>query len=568
MHDGPRQEVERRDSLGLGLLYAVAGGSYPVWWMLAPDTDNPFWPWLAIGAAYLGIGLYVTRAGRHPPAIVLAAPTVAVTMHLQALFWRNPREPFFAVAAVMSVVATIPVLRGTRVRVAYSILVLGVSGAQLAMGSGGTGFLGVGLAWMFVLLGRQVATQEKAVARLNEARIELAHERSERMRLEQELQTAQRMDSLGRLAGAFSHEFNNQLMAIRIHADLLDRSLPMQAPQRSDVAQIQRTTTSAADLTSRLLAFSRPNRTKEGPADVGAALRQNLVTLRHLVSEQVAVALESPDAPIHAPVGAKQLAQILLNLALNARDAMPEGGSLRLSVARIPRASVELPIDIKGETLVRLTVSDTGAGMDESVRDRLFEPFFTTKGGRGNSGLGLSVVYGLVKDTGGHIRVTSQPGEGARFDIFWPLASSAAPEEASEKRGAAFATRRARVLLVEDQAALRDGLTRWLGDQGFAVVACESAEEALSRANDVDVIASDVLLPGMDGIELLGRLRRAAPALPAVLFSGHVDHLATPGRELPDGVKFLEKPFAPEALLATIESLVRAARAIRPARLH
>jgi len=565
---GPKQAVERRDSLGLGLLYAVAGGSYPVWWMLAPDAVNPFWPWLAIGTAYLAIGLHVTRSGRHPPSIVLAAPTVAVTMHLQTLFWRNPSEPFFAVAAVMSVVATIPVLVGTRVRIAYSILVLGVSGAQLAMGSGGTGFLGVGLAWMFVLLGRQVATQEKAVARLNEARIELAHERSERIRLEQELQTAQRMDSLGRLAGAFSHEFNNQLMAIRIHADLLERSLPRQAPQRGDVAQIQRTTTSAAELTSQLLAFSRPNRTNEEPADVGAVLRQNLVTLRHLVSEQVAVGLEAPDAPLHAPVGAKQLAQILLNLALNARDAMPEGGSLRLSVARIPRASVELPIDIPAESLVRLTVSDTGAGMEESVRDRLFEPFFTTKTGRGNSGLGLSVVYGLVKETGGHIRVTSEPGRGARFDIFWPLVSAAVPEVASEMSAALFAPRRARVLLVEDQAALRDGLTRWLGDQGFAVVSCESAEEALNRANDVDVIASDVVLPGMDGIELLGRLRRAAPALPAVLFSGHVDHLAARRREIPDGVRFLEKPFAPEALLSMIESLVRGARAARPSAVH
>jgi signal transduction histidine kinase/CheY-like chemotaxis protein len=564
----PNQAVERRDSLGLGLLYAVAGGSYPVWWMLAPDAGNPFWPWLAIGTAYLAIGLHVIRSGRHPPSIVLAAPTVVVTMHLQALFWRNPSEPFFAVAAVMSVVATIPVLMGTRVRVAYSILVLGVSAAQLAMGSGGTGFLGVGLAWMFVLLGRQVSTQEKAVARLNEARIELAHERSERIRLEQELQTAQRMDSLGRLAGAFSHEFNNQLMAIRIHADLLERSLPPQAPQRGDVAQIQRTTTSAADLTSRLLAFSRPNRTNEEPADVGAVLRQNLVTLRHLVSEQVAVSLEVPDAPLHAPVGAKQLAQILLNLALNARDAMPEGGSLRLSVARIPRASVELPIDIPAESLVRLTVSDTGAGMDESVRDRLFEPFFTTKTGRGNSGLGLSVVYGLVKDTGGHIRVTSEAGKGARFDIFWPLVPAALPEAVSEKSDVAYAPPRARVLLVEDQAVLRDGLSRWLGDQGYAVVSCESAEEALNCANDVDVIASDVVLPGMDGIELLGRLRRAAPALPAVLFSGHVDHLAARRREIPAGVRFLEKPFAPEALLAMLEALIRGARAVRPAALH
>jgi CheY-like chemotaxis protein len=166
-------------------------------------------------------------------------------------------------------------------------------------------------------------------------------------------------------------------------------------------------------------------------------------------------------------------------------------------------------------------------------------------------------VYGHVKETGGHIRVTSELGQGARFDIYWPTAQPAANPVLAGVIPHPV-PHRARILLVEDQAALRDGLARWLGDQGYAVVPCESAEEALTRANGVDVIASDVVLRGMDGIELLGRLRRAAPALPAVLFSGHLDHLAVRRRELPDGVRFLEKPFAPEALLTTLEALVEA----------
>jgi signal transduction histidine kinase/CheY-like chemotaxis protein len=461
----------------------------------------------------------------------------------------------------MIVLSAVPLLYDRSVLGVYSAFVLVSCALQFWYGAEATAFLAVGVAWMTLFAGGWARSQAKTADRLRETRTELAHERSERRRLESELGVAQRMDSLGRLAGAFSHEFNNQLMAIRIHADLLARSLAPDAPQRRDVAQIQQTTSAAADLTARLLAFSRPNRTREEPADLCAALRQNLVTLRHLMAENTPVALAVPEEPVVAPVGAKQLGQILLNLALNARDAMPRGGSLRLEVARIPRRSVELPVDMPGDELARLTVSDSGAGMGPDVLDRLYEPFFTTKSDRGNSGLGLSVVYGLVKDTGGHIRVTSEPDAGARFDIYWPLATPAA-HTARAAPAAHKAPPRARVLLVEDQAVLREGLTRWLGDQGYAVVPCESAEEALPRVGSVDVIASDVVLPGMDGIELLDRARRAAPELPAVLFSGHLDHLAARRRQIPDGVMFLEKPFAPEALQTTLEALV--GRRLRP----
>jgi signal transduction histidine kinase/CheY-like chemotaxis protein len=551
-----RHQDEAIETNRIGLLFAVAGGSYPIWWILAPAATNPYLPWLIVGVVYILLGFAVVRTERMPPSIVLTIPMTAVTLHQQTLFWLNPTEPYFAVASVMSVVATLPLIRSDRIRIGYSVLVLGVSVAHLIMGSGGTSFLGVGLAWLFVLLGGQAVTQERTFADLTVATKQLEHERSERQRLEHELQTAQRMDSLGRLAGAFSHEFNNQLMAIRIHADLLERGLPPNAPQRRDVAQIQQTTSAAADLTARLLAFSRPARTREEPAELGSVLRQNVVTLRHLMGPQTALTLDIPDETLHVPIGAKQLGQILLNLALNARDALPNGGSLRVSLTRVARSSVELPVEMASESLACLTISDSGVGMSAEVRDRLFEPFFTTKASTGSSGLGLSVVYGLVKDSGGHIRVTSEPGQGARFDIYWPLVAAPTAAHAAQPALAQPRLRRARVLLVEDQAALRDGLTRWLSDQGYVVISCESAEEALVRANDVDVIASDVVLRGMDGIELLGRLRRAAPALPAVLFSGQVDHLAATRRELPAGVRFLEKPFAPEALLSTLEALV------------
>ena len=496
-------------------------------------------------------------------------PTFATSAHLQTLFTLNPHEPFFAVAAVMSVLASVPMIRDGPVLVAYTIFVLVLCALQLWLGTGASTFLSIGLAWMLVLAGRQARAEANTAARLEETTSELAHERSERLRLQHELETAQRMDSLGRLAGAFSHEFNNQLMAIRIHTELLERSLPANAPQRADIDRIQETTTSAADLTARLLTFSRASRVREDPADVAAVVKKSIVTLRHLMSEKVPVAISAPAESCVAPVGARQLSQVLLNIALNARDAMPDGGALRVEVARLPRGAALLPIDIPAKTLIVLTIADDGVGMNAEVRDRLFEPFFTTKAETGNSGLGLSVVYGIVKETGGHIRVTSEPGAGARFDVFWPEIHASAAAR-SDPTFAALETgpQRARVLLVEDQPVLREGLTRWLGDHGYRVVSCESGEEALARANDVDVIASDVVLRGMDGIELLARLRRAAPRLPAVLFSGHLDHLAAKRREIPDGVRFLEKPFAPEALVTTLDALVEAARAGRESAMH
>ena len=519
-------------------------------------------------------GIRALRVPRFRDSDALFASSAVATAHLYALSFLHPAQPFYAAAAFMITVSSLLVIRSPLVFRGYSLFVALASVPPVITHGYGIGvFYFVGTLSVLIFANRSfaivIANEVRAASSLTEAREELAHEKSERIRLEAELRVAQRMDALGRLAGAFSHEFNNQLMAIRIHAELLENSLPAGAPQRADLDQIHATTSAAADLTARLLAFSRPSRGIDPPADLCAAVRSNVVTLRHLMTEKVPVTWSVPETSCRAPVGAKQLGQILLNLALNARDAMPLGGSLRIGVTRLPRGKVELPIEIPCETLSVLSVSDTGIGIAPDVRDRIFEPFFTTKAERGNSGLGLSVVYGIVKETGGHIRVTSEPGGGTRFDLYWPeLLAVGAEAAANAPPLADREPHRARVLLVEDQAVLRDGLTRWLGDQGFAVVSCESGEEALARANGVDVIASDVVLRGMDGIELLGRLRRNAPQLPAVLFSGHLDHLATQRRKIPEGVMFLEKPFAPEALVTTIDSLVEAARSEARAAVH
>jgi two-component system cell cycle sensor histidine kinase/response regulator CckA len=550
------------------------GGTYPIWWLLTPGGSiDPLWIWCALGLIFAVVGTALWRVRPAQISSWYHAPVFASGIHLNLLFVLNPHEPFYATAGVLTAVAALLVLQSGPELVGYAVMAIALAAVQLISGANAAPFFFGGTLSIVLLASRhlreQARVRAKAASDLNEAHIELAHERIERQRLEGELVVAQRMDSLGRLAGAFSHEFNNQLMAIRIHAELLENSLPSGAPQRRDLERIQATTSAAADLTARLLAFSRPTRGSEEPADLAAVVRQCVVTLRHLMTEKTSVAWSVSEGACKAPVGAKQLNQILLNLALNARDAMPLGGALRIDVSRKPRGAVELPIDIRCETLVVLTVSDSGTGIAPALRDRIFEPFFTTKGELGNSGLGLSIVYGIVKQTGGHIRVTSEPTKGTRFDLFWPEhVAAAADAPAIAPAIAAAEPHRARVLLVEDQAVLRDGLTRWLGARGFAVVSCESGEEALALANGIDVIASDVVLRGMDGIELLGRLRRRTPLLPAVLFSGHLDHLATQRRKIPEGVMFLEKPFAPEALVTTIDRLVEAARGGSPRAAH
>jgi signal transduction histidine kinase/ActR/RegA family two-component response regulator len=560
--------VSRTDaSRWFALMSLGAGAFYPAfWWVTPAGARDPLWPWVAIGCLYVVCSLLAIKRVHFAPVVWLSIPQFASTLQLHVLFAMNPQEPFYAAAGLLQIFSSLLFLQNLAPVFAYAWFALALSVVPVVAGGRRLGFYLAGVASLVFLANNSIrrAWTERRRSRddLASTRAELAHERSERQRLENELRTAQRMDALGRLAGAFAHEFNNQLMAIRIHTELLEKSIPSGAPQRADIDQIHNTTSAAADLTARLLTFSRPSREQEDPADVPAIVRQNLVTLRHLMTEHVPLSWRLPDRVHRAPVGAKQLSQVLLNLALNAKEAMSGSGTLRIEVTRIARGSALLPAAITGETLIVLTVSDTGPGMDEETRERIFEPFFTTKADRGNSGLGLSVVYGIVRETGGHIRVTSEPGRGARFDIYWPEVGevAAATELAAESTPEAR-PKRVRVLLVEDQAVLRVGLTRWLADSGYTVVACESGEEALTRANDVDVIASDVVLRGMDGIELLGRIRRAAPRLPAVLFSGHLDHLARERRAIPPGVTFLEKPFAPEALVSKLDELVDAARA-------
>jgi signal transduction histidine kinase len=285
--------------------------------------------------------------------------------------------------------------------------------------------------WLLVVSNRRFAkthaAQQAAASEfrrvLGETEQQLVREKTDRLRLEDELQVAQRMESVGWLTGSFAHEFINHLMAIRVYAEILDQSLPAEPALRKDLQAIQDATEGAASLTARLLVVAQDAERESGPADLRRIVADNLEILGRVVGPSVSVASRLDQETCPVPVSASRAKQVLLNLAFNARDAMPEGGALTVDVTRCPADAVELPESVAGDELVRLAVTDTGTGIHPQARPHIFDPFFSTRADSRHSGLGLSIVYGIVRESHGHIRVESEPGKGTRFEIYWPLVS-------------------------------------------------------------------------------------------------------------------------------------------------
>jgi PAS domain S-box-containing protein len=555
-----------RGSTGTAWVYLVGGASYPLWRGLAPsEALDPAWLWWAVGGCFAACGaLWLLRRDATPRSLLMLPPGL-VALHVHGLLAANPTLPFYSLAAAMAVVTTVLVLQATRQLVAYSLLVFALAGLLFALG-GGSGPLiyWVSLAWVLALTYRRVLRQrmERELADSLQRGLEerLAQETSKRRQLEEELHLAQHMESIGRLAGALAHEFNNQLMAIRIYAELMEREAP--SALCADLEKIKAATDQAADLTGQLVRFSRPRARRDEAVDLNAVVQERLPMLRHLMGEGVTTHCPPAAEPCWVPVARERVEQVLVNLALNARDAMPDGGSFTVTLGRQRRDEVELPAhlaDLEAEELVVLAVSDTGVGMDAATRARVFDPFFTTKRDRGRTGLGLFIVYGVANESGGHVRVASEPGRGTRFEIYWPAMPAVATARPAASQRESARPGHARVLLVEDQPDVRAGLLRWLRDAGYSVLEAETGEQALELADvpgaPLDVVATDVVLPGMDGIELIARLRERNLGLKAVAFSGHLDHWSRTGRVIPEGVPLLEKPFDPRRLIDEIARL-------------
>jgi PAS domain S-box-containing protein len=382
---------------------------------------------------------------------------------------------------------------------------------------------------------------------------------TEQKRLEEQLRQAQKMESLGRLAGGMAHDFNNLMTAVLGHASFAGASLPEGHEARAELEEIEQAALRAAELTRQLLAFARLQVLAPRIVDVSALVVSLDGLLRRLIGEDVELATSLGPEPACASLDPSQLEQVLVNLAVNARDAMPGGGRLELSTACVSvDETSKLPL--APGRYVRVSVRDTGHGIDAAAREHLFEPFFTTKAPGKGTGLGLATCYGIARQCGGHIAVESAPGAGARFDVYLPrVEGPASPPPDTQKgpppRGSET------VLLVEDEPPVRRVALRALRENGYRVIEAADGDEALARARrhpgPVHLLVTDVVMPRMGGIELARRLRALRPETRVIHVSGYVE----PSRWDVPGVSgaFLQKPFLPETLLRKVREVLDAA---------
>ena len=378
-------------------------------------------------------------------------------------------------------------------------------------------------------------------------------------RLEEQLRQSQKLESIGRLAGGVAHDFNNLLTVIMGGAAMLRESLAAgQAADPEDVEQIEEAAERARALTSQLLTFARKQLIAPVPLDLGAVARASERLLRRVIGEDVRLEVGTQDGlwPVLCDPG--QMEQLLLNLAANARDAMPRGGTLSIETrnAVLPAVAGGSPAE-----WVLLVVRDTGAGMSPEVLDRVFEPFFTTKEVGKGTGLGLATVHGIVVQNGGRVLVESHPGRGTTFEIRFPR-THAEPSPAPRPREARPARGHETVLVVEDDPRVRAVTVRALEGAGYQVLVAPDGPAALSvaaTAGALDLVVTDVVMPGMSGRAVVEALRARQAGLRALFVSGYPAEVIAQRGVLDDGIAFLPKPFTPDALVTRVRALLDAA---------
>ncbi|CAL93311.1 PAS-domain containing protein [Azoarcus olearius] len=370
---------------------------------------------------------------------------------------------------------------------------------------------------------------------------------------------AQKMEAVGQLTGGLAHDFNNLLTIIIGNLSALQTQLG-DGPGAEYVAPALQASRRGAELIKRLLSFSRRQPLEPSAVEVGALVQNMSHLLERSLSETITVRLALPAEPLHALVDPHQLENALLNLALNARDAMPEGGQLTITVTR---REIDLDIarlvEVPAGSYVQIDVTDTGSGIDPALLPRLFEPFFTTKPFGIGSGLGLSMVYGFVRQSGGNIRILSTPGEGTNVRFVLPMTQPAPPPSPeSAPAAAAPQLRSGPVLLVEDEPAVRQVIRMQLTALGYPVIEAENGVEALSlleNVEDIAILVSDTVMPGgIGGRELAARARRLRPDLPILLITGYASSSGNPTPP-PADIPVLRKPFDQAALAAALQNI-------------
>ncbi len=386
---------------------------------------------------------------------------------------------------------------------------------------------------------------------------------------EDELRQAQKMEAVGRLAGGVAHDFNNLLTAILGPVSMAQDHLPKEHPARAELDDIRTAALRAADLTRQLLTMSRQSTVSETVLDLSGVVSDTGRLLQRVIGERIELKLSPASSGCMVRADRAHLEQVILNLAVNARDAMPDGGRLTIETraVELDEGYAAQHPHVEAGPYALLAITDTGSGIDPAVLPHIFEPFYTTKEAGKGTGLGLATVHGIVRQAGGHVRVFSQAGRGTTFHIYLPLVEADAIVTGAASDRAPARGGRETILLVEDDDAVRGVAVRSLARLGYEVIEAADGHEALERfaqiRDRVRLVVTDVVMPGMSGGELAERIAAERPGLPVLFLSGYADEAVSRG-VIREGARFLRKPFTPDMLGDRVRALLDGATATTP----
>ncbi len=384
----------------------------------------------------------------------------------------------------------------------------------------------------------------------------------EQKRLEEQLRQAQKMEAIGQLAGGVAHDFNNLLCIINGYSDLVYGALRPDDPLRDLVDEIRKAGERSASLTRQLLAFSRKQVIAPKVLDLNSAVLDLEKMLRRVIGEDIDLATRLAPSLGSIKADPCQIEQVLLNMVVNARDAMPRGGKLTIETQNVnlDESFAQTHSEVHPGPFVRLAVSDTGCGMTPEVKARIFEPFYTTKGQGKGTGLGLATVFGIVKQGGGHIEVYSEPGIGTTFKVYFPVVQGAVSTRKSRAGTSPGARGSETILLVEDDEGVRTLTRHLLQGDGYSVLVAREGEEALricrGRREPIDLLVSDVVMPGLGGRQLSEQLLLLHPEMKVLFLSGYTDDAVVRHGVLEEEANFLQKPFSPSALAQKVRDVL------------
>lgn len=390
----------------------------------------------------------------------------------------------------------------------------------------------------------------------------LRESEGEKKLLQEQLHRSQKMEAIGRLAGGIAHDFNNLLTLIKGYSQLSLRQINEDDPLKENIHGIEKASIRASNLVRQLLAFSSRQVMEMKVLDLNILLRDLDKMLTRFVGEDIKLVYVMADNPAKVKIDPGQMEQVIVNLVINARDAMPSGGELIIETANVERdeSLFQSPIHMLPGRCVMVSIRDTGVGMTSEVKERIFEPFFTTKEQGKGTGLGLSTVYGIVTQIGGTICVDSEPGHGTTFRICLPRADEPLEEVREMVAGEGFSQGNEKILVVEDEKEVRKLSVQILKNQGYTILEASNGVEALrifEQQNDpVHLILTDVVMPQMGGKELADRLRSISPSIKIIFTSGYTDRAIAQNGQFHDRLDFLEKPFSPAGLVQKVREVL------------